>query len=121
MGNEYCTKHRRVLVNYVEPVQRSNIAASATTSGCSQSSFDPYDFSSDNEKHITPKNVPETTHRLSDCAARILTAARLYLNSPSDAPKNWWQINPYLNDYHSDPMEIGSTFEILEYRLVAAT
>jgi hypothetical protein len=37
-----------------------------------------------------------------------LTAARLYLNSPPEAPKNWGQINPNLNDYHSDPMEISS-------------
>jgi hypothetical protein len=32
------------------------------------------------------------------------------LNSPPEAPKNWWQINPNLNDYHSDPMEFSSTF-----------
>jgi hypothetical protein len=41
-----------------------------------------------------------------------LTAARLYLNSPPEAPKNWAQINPILNDHHSDPMEIRSTFWI---------
>jgi len=34
------------------------------------------------------------------------------LNSPPEAPKNWGQINPNLNDYHADPMEIGSTFWI---------
>jgi len=34
------------------------------------------------------------------------------LNSPPEAPKNWGQINPNLNDYHSDPMEISSTFWI---------
>jgi hypothetical protein len=41
-----------------------------------------------------------------------LTAARLYLNSPSEAPKNWRQINPNFNNYHSDPMEFRSTFWI---------
>jgi hypothetical protein len=41
-----------------------------------------------------------------------LTATRLYFNSPPEAPKNWGQINPNLNDYHSDPMEISSTFWI---------
>jgi hypothetical protein len=41
-----------------------------------------------------------------------LTAARLYLNLPPEAPKNWGQMNLNLNDYHSDPMEIGSTFWI---------
>jgi len=58
--------------------------------------------------------VPETTPGRSDRAARLLTAARLYLNSPPEAPKNWGQINPNLNDYNSDPMEISSTFWIPE-------
>jgi hypothetical protein len=48
----------------------------------------------------------------SDHAAHLLTATRLYLNSPPEAPKNWGQINPNLNDYHSDPMRISSTFWI---------
>jgi len=59
-----------------------------------------------------PDNVAEMTPRRSDCAAPLLTAARLYLNSPPEAPKNWGQSNPNLNDYHSDPMEISSTFWI---------
>jgi hypothetical protein len=41
-----------------------------------------------------------------------LTAPRLYLNSPPEVPKNWRQINPNVNDYHSDPMENISTFWI---------
>jgi hypothetical protein len=41
-----------------------------------------------------------------------MTAARLYLNSPPEAPMKGGQINPNLNDYHSDPMEISSTFWI---------
>jgi hypothetical protein len=36
----------------------------------------------------------------------------LYLHSRPKAPKNWGQINPNLNDYHSDPREIDSTFQI---------
>jgi hypothetical protein len=48
----------------------------------------------------------------SNCAACLLTAARLDLNSPPDAPTNWGQINPNFNDYHSDPMEISCTFLI---------
>jgi len=50
----------------------------------------------------------------SDRAARLLTAARFYLNSPPQAPKNLGLINPNLNDYHPDPMEISSTFSILD-------
>jgi len=102
--NEYCTKHRHVLVNKLETVPRCNLIPSATASGSYQSSFDPYDLSSDNEEYLTPDNVAETTPGRSDCAARFGTAARLYLNSPPEAPKNWGQINPNLNDYHSDPM-----------------
>jgi hypothetical protein len=37
-------------------------------------------------------------------------AARFYLNSPPELQQNWGHINPNLNDYQSDPMEISSTF-----------
>jgi hypothetical protein len=110
--NEYCAKHRRVPVNKFETVLNSNFVPSATASGSNQSSFDPYDSSSDDEEYVTPNNVAETTPGGSDRAARLLTTARLYLNSLPEAPKNWRQINPNLNDYHSDPMEISSTFWI---------
>jgi hypothetical protein len=56
--------------------------------------------------------VGVTTPGRSDRAARFVTAARLYFNSPPEAPKNWGQINPNLNNYHSNPMEISSTFWI---------
>jgi len=110
--NEYCAKHRCAPVHKLEKVPSSNLVPSATASGSYQSSFDPYDLSSDDEEYLTPNNVPETTPGQSDRAARLLTTARLYLNSPPEAPKNWGQINTNLNDYHSDPMEISSTFWI---------
>jgi len=110
--NEYCAKHRRVLVNNLETVPSSNLIPSATISGSYQSSFDSYDSSSDDEEYWMPNNVAETTPGWSDRAARLLTAARLYLNSPPEAPKNWGQIHPNLNDYHSDPMEIRRKFSI---------
>jgi len=75
-----------------------------------QSSYDPYGLSSDDEEYIMPTNVAETTPGRSDRAARLLTAARLYLNSPPELPQNWGQIDLNLNDYHSDPMEISCTF-----------
>jgi len=108
--NEYCAKHRRVPVNKFETVQSSNFVPSAMASGSYQSSFDPYDSSSDDEEYLTLNNVAETTPGRSDRAAHLLTAARLYLISPPEVPKNWGQSNPNLNDYHSDPMEISSTF-----------
>jgi len=107
--NGYCAKHQHVMVNTFETVQNSNFVPSATASGYYQSSFDSYDSSSDDEEYKTPNNVAQTTPGRSDCAASILTAARLYLNSPPEVPKNWGQINPNLNDYHSNPMEISST------------
>jgi len=110
--NEYRAKHRCVPVNKLETVPSSNVVPSATVSGSYQSSFDPYDLSSDDKEYLTPNNVAETTPGQSDRAARLLTAARLYFNSPPEAPKNWGQINPNLNHYHSDPMEISSTFWI---------
>jgi len=70
VDNEYCANHRRASVNDLETVPSSNHVPSATASGCYQSSFDPYDLSSDDEEYLTPNNVAETTPRRSDPAAR---------------------------------------------------
>jgi len=110
--NECCAKHHRLPVNKLETVPSSTLVPFAMASECYQSSFDPYDSSSDDEEYLTPTNVAETTPGRSDCPACLLTASRLCLNSLPEAPKNWGQINPNLNDYHSDPMEISSTFWI---------
>jgi len=77
--NEYCAKHRRVPVNELETVPSSNPLPLAKASGSYQSSFDPYDLSSNNEEDLAPNNVAETTPRWSDRAACFLTAARLYV------------------------------------------
>jgi len=99
-----------VPVNKLKTVPSSNLVPSATASVFYESSFDPYDLSRDDEEYVTPNNVAETTPRRSYGATRLLTAARLYLNSPPQAPNNWGQIDPNLNDYQSNPMEISSTF-----------
>ena len=112
MENESCAKHQRVLVNKPESLPSSKLIPSEMVSGSCQSSFDPYDLSSDDEEYLTPNNVAKITPGRSDCAARLLTAARLYLNTPPEAPKNWGQTNPNLNDYDSNPMEISSTLWI---------
>jgi len=108
--NEYSAKHGAVLVNKHESLPCSNLIPSASDSGPCQSFFDPYDLSSEDEEYLTPNNEAETTPGRSDRAACPLTATWLYLNSPPEAPTNCGQINPNLNDYHSDPMEISSTF-----------
>jgi len=108
--SEYCGKHPGVPVNKRKSLQMSNLNPSETVLGSCQSSFDPYDFSSDDEEYLMPNNVAETTSGRSDRATRLMTAARLLLNPPPEAPMNWGQIDPNLNDYHSDQMEISSTF-----------
>jgi len=110
--NEYCAKHRRVPVNKYQSLLSSDHISSAMASRSCQSSFDPYDISSDDEEYLMRNNVAETTPGPSNRVARILTAARLYVNSPPEAPKNRGQIDANLNDYHSDPMEFSSTFWI---------
>jgi len=108
--NEYCAKHWRVPVNKHKSLPSCNLIPSATASGSWQSSFDPYDVSSDDEEYLTPDNVAGMTPGWSDRTARQLTAARLYLISPPEAPNNGGQMNPNDMDYHSDPMKISSTF-----------
>jgi hypothetical protein len=109
VGNEYWAEHRRLSVNKPER-DVSNDPFSTMASGSGQLSFDPYDLSSDDNEYLTPENVAEMTPGRSDHSARVLTPARLYLNSLPEAPKSWGQINPNRNDYHSDPVEISSTF-----------
>jgi len=110
--NEYCAKHQHVRVNELETVLSSNLVRSAMASGSYQSSFDPYDSSSNDEEYLTPNNVAETTAGRSNRTARLLTAARLYMNLPPAAWMNRGHNNPNLNDYHSDQMEISCTFWI---------
>jgi len=86
--NEHCAKHRVVLVNKLKTVPNSNLIPSATASGSYQSSFDPYDVSSDDEEYLTCCTVAETTPGQSDHVACFLNAARLYLNPLPEAPKN---------------------------------
>jgi len=112
--NEHCAKHRQLSVTKHDKLQSNDSIHSATPSQSGQSSCDPYDLSSGDEEYLTPKNLAKTTPGQSVCAARLLTAARLYLNSPPESPKNWGQVNPNLDDYHSDSMEISSTFWILD-------
>jgi len=72
----------------------NNLVRSAMASVSGQSSLHRHDSSSNDEEYLTPKNVTQSTTGRSDRAARLLIAARLYLNSLPEAPKNWGQINP---------------------------
>jgi len=77
-----------------------------------QSPYDGYDLSSDDEEYLIAKNVAKMTPGQSDRAARLVTAARLYLNSPRESPQSWGQISPNLHDYHSEVIVIRNTLSL---------
>jgi len=112
--NIYSAKHGQMSVIKPENVPHGNIFLSAQVSGLAQSSLDPYDLSSGDEDYSTPEGVAETTPGWCDCTACLLMAAGPYFDSPPETPKHWGQINPNINDYHSDPMEISCTSRILD-------
>jgi len=112
--NEYCAKHRHVPVIKPKSIPSNNLCPCATASGCSPCSNDPYHLSRDDEEFLIHNEVAKTTPRRSDCSACWLTTGQLYLNPPPESPKNWGQVDPNLNDYHSDPMEISITYWILD-------
>jgi hypothetical protein len=101
-------------VNKRKTVPSTNLVRSAIATGSYQPSFDPYDLFSDDDEYFLRNDLAVTTSRRSDHAVYLLSSTRLFLNSPSEVPTNWGQINPNLNDYHSDPMEISSTFWIVD-------
>jgi hypothetical protein len=107
--NEYWVKHRRLPVTKCDNTLNNNLSSFEMASRCRQSSYDPYDVSSDDDEYSLPTNVAETTPGQSDRPVRLLTAAKLYLNLPPELPQTWGQINRNLDDYHSDRMEISST------------
>jgi len=112
LENESCAKPRHAPVIKPESVASNNLFPSAMANGSSQSSFDPYNLSTHDKENLTRHNEADTTPGQSDHTARLLNTARLFLNSPSEPPKNWGQINPNRDEYHSNPMEISSTFWI---------
>ena len=102
--NKYCAKHKCLPVTKPKNIPNNNLMFSTMPSRSAQSCYDQYDLCSDDEEYLMPNNVAETTPRWSDRAAHLLSATRLYLNSPPGLPQNWGQIHPDLDDYHSDPM-----------------
>jgi hypothetical protein len=103
-------KHRHLPVIKSDNKLNNNLSYFEMASRSGQSSYDPYDLSRNENEYLMPTNVAETTLGRSNRTARLLTAARLHLNSPPELPQDWGQINPNLTDYHSDPMEICHTF-----------
>jgi len=80
------------------------------TAGSAQCSFDLYDLRSNDQVFLPPTNTAESTPRQTDCTVPILAAARLYFNSKLRSSENLGPVNPDVNDYHFDPIEISSKF-----------
>jgi len=112
VDNEYNARHRHVPVSKLDSLPSCTFVTSAKASGSCQTSFDPYDLSSDDVEYLTPNYVAGITPGWSDHAVCYLTATRLNWILQPEVPKTWGQINSNLNDYHSDPMENTCTFSI---------
>jgi len=104
-----CTKHRWLSIIEYKIIPTNILFPSTIASASGQSSFVPYDWSSNNKEYIKPQNVAEITTSQCDCAVHLAIAGRLHLYSPHRSPNNWGQLKQNLNDYHSDPMLISST------------
>ena len=86
--NKYCATHWQLPVTNPETIPDNNVISSAIASRSGQSSYDPYDVSSDDGEYLMPNTVAKTTPGQSDPAPLLLTAGRLYLNSPCELPPN---------------------------------
>jgi len=78
---KYCAKHLPMSVIKPENVLGSNCFPTPKACGFGKSSFDPYDWSSNDEEYLTAKSVAEMTTRWSDCAAHLLTATTIWIHS----------------------------------------
>jgi len=78
MQKEYCAEDWQTSVTETESGLYNNIFSLAKPSEFGQSSYDPSDWSSDDEQFLTAKSVAQTTPGQSDCATPSLAAARLY-------------------------------------------
>jgi len=90
--NEYCAKHRRLPVIKSDNTLNNNLSSFEMASRSGQSSYDPYDLSSDDDEYLMPTNVAETTPGGSDRVARLSSAVRLYFNLPPELPQNWGKL-----------------------------
>jgi len=90
--NENCAKQPRLPITQPESILPNNLFSPLIASGSSQSSYDLYDLSDSDEKYLIHKNGARTTACQTKYTARLLTAARLYLNSPPELTQNWAQI-----------------------------
>jgi hypothetical protein len=79
--------------------QPSTFFPTGNASGLGQSSFDPYELSSNDDEYLTPKCMTGMPSGRTGHAAHLLTVARLNLNRPPASPKNWGLVNHKVHDY----------------------
>jgi hypothetical protein len=68
--NKYCAKHRRLPVTKPRNILNNNVISSVMPSRSSQSWYDPYDLSSNDDEYVMSNNVAKTIPRRNDCAVR---------------------------------------------------
>jgi hypothetical protein len=59
--NEYCAKHRRLPVTKSDNTLNNNLNSFEMASRSGQSSYDPYNLSSDDDEYLMPTHVAKTT------------------------------------------------------------
>lgn len=112
MEYTFYAKHWCLPVIKSEWVPSSNLCPSEHTSRNGPFSFHTYDLFRKTQDNLMPKNVVETTPRQSKFTPHIFTASMLHLIVPHESGHNKRQVILNLNDSHSDPLYIHSSFWI---------
>jgi hypothetical protein len=88
--------------------------SAVNTSGSvhADSSVSPYDISDDSNDgyYSQSQSGLQATPGRSDRAASLITAVRLYLNSPPENLASWGELRPTSSDYLADPLSLSATF-----------
>jgi len=108
LKNENRAKHRHLPVPMSEKTLNNPLSSLAMVCRSVQSSNDLYNLSRDDKEYLMANSVAKMTPGWTYHASPLLTAGWFNLISSCELRLNWWQRNPNLNHYHSDPMEISS-------------
>jgi hypothetical protein len=116
--DSYTSQYKETFIKYVEsqycesPGNTPQTALAVSESVASGSSVSPFDVSDDSDCEYYSQSAggTQTTPGRSDRAARLMTAARLYLNSPPESPALFGQQRPAQSDYLADPQSLSATF-----------
>jgi len=107
--NQKCAIHGSLPLIKPKSIPSNNLFSSTMSLTFGQSSYDPYVVSSNDEEYSVINNITEMMPRRSNRIEYLWPTARLSLNSLSEFPQIWGQLNQNLNDYHPDRMENSRT------------